>query len=43
MFFTRIEQDYDGYMNSVINTLESRLDSLQLKFVGLDSFIELFY
>jgi arabinogalactan oligomer/maltooligosaccharide transport system permease protein len=40
--FTRIEQDYDGYMNSVINTLENRLDSLQLKFVGLDNFIKLF-
>ncbi|WP_276813581.1 carbohydrate ABC transporter permease [Desulfurococcus amylolyticus] len=42
-YFKRLETDYEGYMNEFIASAQNELDSLQLKFIGLENFKKLFY
>jgi len=41
-YFSMIQTDYEGYISRFIDSANSKLDELTLKFVGLDNFVRLF-
>ncbi|RLG83249.1 MAG: sugar ABC transporter permease [Thermoprotei archaeon] len=41
-FFGKLEHDYEGYMNEVISSSQSKLEDLQMRFVGFENFQRLF-
>jgi len=41
-YFMRLKVDYEGYMNDVVKSAQRELESLQIRFIGLDNFVRLF-
>ncbi len=41
-YFTKLETGYDEYLSKFVESAQRELDSLQLKFVGLENFARLF-
>ncbi|ADM27520.1 binding-protein-dependent transport systems inner membrane component [Ignisphaera aggregans DSM 17230] len=41
-YFSMLQIDYEGYIDKFIDSANSRLNELTLKFVGLDNFVKLF-